>query len=141
MHAFIFFPQTMTIHRTAGEGMEPFILLSTITTLSQTFRHLFAVLHLRRDDVFVFFLLLNIVGLNSIISLTKYFISWVRQNFTRSIFYNFSKSNAITYFIASHLFFVFWQQLLSDLFLDIISIIKFTAFINPYFVWFAITFF
>ena len=44
---FFFFPPTMLIHRTAREEKYPFLFLFTASTHSQTFRHLFTVLHLR----------------------------------------------------------------------------------------------
>ena len=43
----LFLSQTLMIERTAGEGKRPYLVLSTISTHSRTFRHLFAALNLR----------------------------------------------------------------------------------------------
>ena len=42
-----FLSQTLTTHRTAGEGRGPFLFHSTTSTRSRTFRYLFATLHVR----------------------------------------------------------------------------------------------
>ena len=42
-----FLSQTLTSHRTAGEGGDHLLFHSTISTRSRTFRHLFATLHVR----------------------------------------------------------------------------------------------
>ena len=42
-----FFSRTLTTHGTAGKGGDHLLFHSTIFTRSQTFRHLFATLHVR----------------------------------------------------------------------------------------------